>query len=287
MKKLIAIFLCIFMLAPCLSALAETDPYDVQQNVPDAVREYASSEGMIAEIRETFIETAGKGVLYETAEDAGSIRPIKVFSCLEYRWEGELPMADDLVPIESWLILFDSDSGKKGIGFVSPEKTGDMSTLSWSGISNASYLTDALDTMERLAAAAGVESRPVIVNCGLNTYFLYQSFGGDERVMPVPRNENEVDSSYSEAVSYTQLPTAEELREYFNSLPEYADAAAARFGDGSIPLKAKPLSEARPAAASSGKAMTSVSPVYVIAACAAGALVIAAILALALRKRRA
>lgn len=285
-KKTICIFLALLLCMTCIAVLAESDPYDSQQEIPADVQAYIGSDGFLPAMRELLSESAGGSSFYSTAEDAQSIRLTKVLTLLEYRYENDLPMADDLVSFDSWLFLLDSDRGVKGLGFISCDQAGG---LDWNGVVDASNLMDALGIMERLATEAGVEFHPVIVSFGMFRYFLYHSFNGDERVITVPAAAEALDSSYYEAVSYEQLPTAEELHTKLNSLPSFADKESVEYG-GNILLKAKPASDDIHSAnslASDTTAENNLFFAYVIAGCAAAALIIAFVAVLSKKKRTA
>lgn len=274
MKKTVSLMLlAAMMLLLCfpVNALAGDAPEDVTEFARDTAAPYVKSY-----MKDP--QNKAIGSIVGSAEDVDELTLGSGMRVYQIDGSDAAKLSDQLTPLDDWCFSLDSQGKKTALFEVHRRETG---KLSHSGVQNGENLENALEIMERLAKSAGVAFEPKLCRFTEN-FVLLQSFGGDERVITIPTDIQELDRSYSEAAEYRELPTGEELVSAINE--QINNAQPGSYGGAELLLAAHPGVLTGDAPAAIPQPDNAVSPlVFIIPA---AAVVIAALIAAIVVKKK-
>lgn len=268
MKKIISLLIT-FVLVLGLGAFAaqaqeEAIPADVQgyaQNAVNGVKDFMKRPDV------GFMDR-----YFKTAEEVDALTLGEAMPLYSFDRTVDSMGAYSASAVNAWVFLLNGADGAKAYFTVRREAEGD---LSWSGPNAAVNLAPALDIMNKLSQKAGVNEAPMLFEV-YGEMAVGQSFNGDERIIPVPGTATELDPSFAKVSRYDELPT-------------YAEGAAA-LKNNSVPMSgtdALSLPAGSNALTELKATLHSSSDTWKVAAlCAAGAVVIAGIAVVLMKRKR-
>ncbi|MBR3299606.1 MAG: hypothetical protein IKP26_08700 [Clostridia bacterium] len=274
MKRIISL-----MVAAVLTLLSPISSFALDAEVPEEVSSFAELTAM--PYVKNFMknpENRAIGSIVGSAEDVDELTLGSGMRVYQIDGSDAAKLSDQLTPLDDWCFSLDAQGRKTALFEVHRSETG---RLSHSGVQNGENLENALEIMERLAKSAGVAFEPKLCRFTEN-FVLLQSFGGDERVITIPTDVQELDRSYSEAAEYRELPTGEELVSAINE--QMNNAQPDSYGGAELLLAAHPGVLTGDAPAAIPQPDNAVSPlVFIIPA---AAVVIAALIAAIVVKKK-
>lgn len=229
MKRSIAFFMLALLILSSFPMLV------LGEEAPEDVVTFAEDDA--APKAKEFIKDPANGAIGSIVASAEEVDELTLGSGMRiYEIDGDGPerLSDWLITRDDWCFSLDGN-GKKVVLFnVHRDGSG---RLSDSGVEGGANLNEALAIMERLAAKANVTSEPKLCRFMIN-YVLLQSFNGDERVITIPTDIDELDKSYRGVTDYRELPTGADLIEEIRTT--MAEAVPGYYGAPSQLLPAHP-----------------------------------------------
>lgn len=274
MKRIISL-----MVAAVLTLLSPISSFALDADVPEEVSSFAELTAM--PYVKNFMKDPENRAIGSIVESAEAVDELTLGSGLRvHQIDGSdaNKLSDQLTPLDDWCFSLDLNGKKAALFEVHRSDTG---RLTHSGVQNGENLENALEIMERLAKSAGVAFEPKLCRFTEN-FVLLQSFGGDERVITIPTDVQELDRSYSEAAEYRELPTGEELVSAIKA--QAADAQSDSYGGATLLLEAHPGILTGDAPAAPAKQNDPLNPLVIIIPTAAVA--VAALAAVIIVKKK-
>ena len=208
MKKRMIVFAA-FMLAAVMTLPSFARA--ASQSIPNDVQEYAEGPGF-----QFFLNNVGSmGYVDLTKVTLG-----EGFTLYSFKSD----LSSDSIPeclreLDQWEYLINAaEGGTVGHMRVSRSENGEMS--SWGGGGVTSDFSNCVQKMRELIRKSGGDGDVTVINYGYNSFLLYYSFGGDERVIDVVAQEYGK-TNYLNATDYHQLPTGIEAIQAMRDEVEY------------------------------------------------------------------
>lgn len=207
MKRIITVFAFMLAAVMTLPSFARA----ASQSIPNDVQEYAEGPGF-----QFFLNNVGSmGYVDLTKVTLG-----EGFTLYSFKSD----LSSDSIPeclreLDQWEYLINAaEGGVVGHMRVYRSENGEMS--SWGGGGVTSDFSDCVQKMRELIRKSGGDGDVTVINYGYNSFLLYYSFGGDERVIDVVAQEYG-QTNYLNATDYHQLPTGKEAIQAMRDEVEY------------------------------------------------------------------